>query len=36
MENQLIEEEKRILEKLETTSVFNMRQEIKNYIQNNV
>ena len=29
-------EESKILEELETTSVFNMRPAIKNYIENNV
>jgi hypothetical protein len=32
----LIEEEKEILEELETTSVFNMREKLKNYIENSV
>lgn len=36
MEQQMIEQEKKILEELETTSVFIMRPAIKNYIENNV
>jgi len=36
MESLIIEEEKRILEELETTNVFNMRPTLTNYIQNTV
>lgn len=36
MEQQMIDQEKKILEELETTSVFIMRPAIKNYIENNV
>jgi len=36
LEQILINEEKALLEELETTNVFNMRPQLKNYIENSV
>jgi t-SNARE complex subunit (syntaxin) len=36
IEKQMLEQEQAILDDLETTDIFKMKQRIKNYIENNV